>query len=662
MSLSALIQSHDEDALGALASVGLMRRAVRDANAGKARVQQVGPDSATVEADGQNVTVLASGLHQAQCACPSSGICRHILLAVLALRAEMDAECDAADQISAQEELNTLAEESLRKFAGADWDKAITLARISEKAMLSLDGANLRVSLPDVEHNVVFLAGQGLAGAVFKGAKSAKRRVVTAAAFVARQSSGVQAMGSLQKSEPDAEIIAAAFLHQLQRAIEDCVIAVFRGGSVLAEDNMFDLSISARAQAAPRVTALLRNLVRQARQSRSRHFEYNDDRFLTDAALTYALTKALEQSPEDTDLTGQLRRTYRDVDDLELLMLGAARWHTEGGARGLRVYGYDITGQNWVTTVQARAAGMDPGFAPEQSYHQSLWGAATVGKTIAKQLVLRQARAARGAQTAWQLAWDKGQGQLTDRMDLTDLLETPGLVFSQWNQAKADIARRSEIGLRDVGTAVPVVLRAADLSEPFFDDQRQRYVLMAFDGFRVPMELTLPQLEYETVEWIIRVKQDITAILCEARLSALNFVIEPVSVLFAPGSKTAQDLDAFNLTLDRAPRPQKETVLGFGKRALRTVGAKIKPRQSPPSAAAQTAIHNLCSRVLDITVETLRFGDTTRIAGLAAQAQDLSLVTLHDALRDLEKQINAENALRVGYICGGVLAHDAVVG
>ncbi|MEO1309241.1 MAG: hypothetical protein AAFV38_15450, partial [Pseudomonadota bacterium] len=175
-----------------------------------------------------------------------------------------------------------------------------------------------------------------------------------------------------------------------RRAIEGAVFGVFGGDTLLAEERLFDLAISARAQAAPRLTGLLRLLAKITRQGRDNHFSYSDDRFLANAALAYALAQALEASPQDPQLTGVLRRTYHEQDSLRLLLLGAVRWRSETGARGTRIHAYATDAKCWYSTGQARGAGADPTFQPESTYHAPLWASGgTVNKMIGSALDLR---------------------------------------------------------------------------------------------------------------------------------------------------------------------------------------------------------------------------------------------------------------------------------
>ncbi|PRY76570.1 hypothetical protein CLV80_10834 [Yoonia maritima] len=634
MTLSEMIAVHDENALAALANVGIVRRAKRDFEAGKATVEARDDTQATVTADGKSVTVPATGLNAATCDCPSTGVCRHIILAACALRADTPAPAVK----SAPDDLHALTEEDLRKFAGADWDKAINLARISTAAKIDADGANLTVHLPDLEFPVVFLAGQGLSGAVFKGAKSAKRRVTTAAALVARQQGGAQALDQITHDDAQSAFLSAEFLAQVQTAITAAVTGVFGGGSVIAEDTLFDLSISARAQSAPRLTSLLRVLVHHARLARAHHFDFRDDRFLADAALTYALAKALEKHPEDTQLTGTLRRTYRDSDSFDLIMLGAVRWNAASGARGLRLYGFAPDQNAWYTTSQARGAGMDPGFAPENAYFGPLWGAATAKDITGTQVTLRQARIS----SDQQISWDQASAAPTNAPDVIAQLNNAGAVFANWDDAQDDIAKRSPAGLRRMGSAVPILLAPIDIGTANFEDINQQYQLPIADQTRASWNLTLSAKQHKTVAWLQDNKANIRLLFCEATVVDLRLRLTPVSVMIGQ--------HMINLSLDTLP-DAKSTL---GNRARSFLKSKISSG-STLAQASLSAIEQLGNAVFDATAEVMRFGQSNTLMALADQAETLQLALLAQALRDLSQTPDANQAMRVSYLASEIM-------
>ncbi len=633
MTLSEMIAVHDETALAALASVGVVRRAKRDFEAGKATVTARDEAAATVTADGKIVTIPASGLTAATCDCPATGICRHILLATFALRD--DASVVLAPVTSATEELHALDEAALRKFAGADWDKAINLARISGRATLTEDGANLSVQLPDVEFPVVFLAGQGLAGVVFKGAKTAKRRMTAAAALIARQQSGAQRLDQVTQDEDKITQMSPAFLGKVQSAITALVTGVFSGGAVVTEDLVFDLSISARAQSAPRLTALLRGLVQQSRQHRAHHIDFREDRFLADAARAYALAKALEQHPEDTHLTGTLRRNYRAHDDLDLIMLGAVQWTAASGARGLRVYGYAPQEGVWYSAGQARAAGMDPGFSPRHAYDAPLWTGGIARDLIGGRLHLRQARVSEDNQ----IAWDHGS---VTHAPSPDLIQT-GTAFQNWAEARADIAKRSFVGLRGTGAPVPVLLAPAHVGDAQFHDLDQRYEVTVTDNSHAAIALTIPADQHVTVAWLQSNKNVVRAMLCEVTVVNLRQQLTLIAVLFkADDGKLA----VMNLTLDQLP--QKKAA--FGDRALSFLKDRVKFGGAGHATPSAGQVEMLCHAVFDATAETLRFGQSEALDALIERADALQLALLAQALRSLSKDPVADRALRVSYL------------
>ena len=86
--LQAAYANYDDEALAALASIGLLRRAAKDVEAGKVAWHPEGGAAAgSVAADGQRVQLALPGPAAARCDCPAPGVCKHILAAALWLRA-----------------------------------------------------------------------------------------------------------------------------------------------------------------------------------------------------------------------------------------------------------------------------------------------------------------------------------------------------------------------------------------------------------------------------------------------------------------------------------------------------------------------------------------------------------------------------------------------
>lgn len=635
MTLAAMLDVHDASALSALASVGVVRRATRDFDAGKFEVTARSDDDATVIADGQTVQIVASGPAAATCSCPATGICRHIILATLALRA---AEPQTTEDQSANDEILSLTDADLHKFAGADWDKAINQAQISTQATVTPDGANLSVLLPDLEMPITFLARQGLAGAVYKGAKTTKRRVVTAAALVVRQQAGTATLDQLARNAPETETITAPFLQQVQSAIAAIVTGVMTGGSAIAQDRLFDLSISARAQSAPRLTALLRVLARHARHARAHHLHYHDDRFLADAALTYALAQALAQNPANPTLTGVLRRTYRDSGPCTFIILGATLWHADSGARGLRAYGLSPGTGEWVSTGQARGAGMDPSFSPDGAYTAPIWGAGNLRDLTGWRVAAQSLRIA----SDQQIAWDGGQARAQDKQTLDQI---QAISHHSWDAAHADLAERAPMGLGNSGASLPLLVSPHQISDLSLDELSQRYQISLQDQSGATLPLSIPTDAFAQANWLDKNKHTIRSILCEVTIGDEALSIRPVTAFFVGGA----DLRVCNLTLDHVILHDKANKLSLGAQA-RDLFNKAMGTNHQIATKAPDALTVLCSAIMDQTAEALRFHNVDGLPPLARQADSLGLQLLANAIRRFAGQTDAQNAMRLAYL------------
>ncbi len=650
MTLAEMLETHDEAALSALASVGLVRRATRDLAAGKATVMEYG-NTATVSADGQTVTVSSEGPAAAQCGCPATAICRHIILAVLALRQSIhDAPSHESDQGQlASEEVRSLSEAELRKFAGADWDKSVRQALISTEARLAEEGTNLSIHLPDTEHPVVILAGLGLKGAIYKGPKTTKRRVVTAAALVFRAQSGAQSLERLKVETAD-EVLSAETLKAAQLGIADIVQDVLSGGSAIAEERLFDLSISTRAQAVPRLTALMRLLVRHAKQARTHHFSYNDTRFLSDAGLAYALTCALESSPLDPDLTGAIKRNYIEQDALALTVLGAVKWRAESGARGTRIYAVNPDTQQWYSTGQARAGGMDPSFLPQAVYSSPLWGLSTVRNLVGQSIRLNAPRVSKDNQIAWDGALARASGGASEGLNA---LRDADLLHDNWAQAREDLSRRIPRGLHWDGTAIPILLDPRRFDDASFDDISQVYRMGIRDHSSDALELVIPPEQSSYVDWLQRHQSTLAAMLCEVTFNEHRLYITPVTAFLQTGLGRPAQVSAKNFTLDLEDDDTKAGLSAFGGKALSLLKRSVT--SSATGSQVPDYICGKCDGAFDCIAEVFRFSQSDRLERVISEVDSLGLGTLARALSDFQASKSPEDGLRASYIAGAVM-------
>lgn len=622
MTLADMLAAHGDAALEALASKGLVRRAKKDTGT----VDSRGDETAIVTTDGQTVEIGPDGPARANCTCPASGICRHILTAVILLR-DVDGETEAVPAgPTAREEIAALSEDALRKFAGADWNAALALAYDSGGATLTEEGATCHVTLQGAAAPVSFIAGQGLKGAAFKGAKTRKRLMIVASALVIRAQGGATLP---EVAEAEAQMgIAPEFLDAVAAAIEMAVPAILVGAAEVAQDRLFDLAISARAAAAPRLTGELRALARQAELARKHHVDFRRESFIADAARLYALTLALRQAPDDPALTGVLRRDYAPGEPLSLAMLGAVRWGSAPGARGLTVYG--VTGEGgWHSVTNARGAGMDPGFDSRAAYSAPLWGAGTVGSAMGRVLYLPAPRIAEGGQLALR------QEALAENTGTVESALIGAVAHRSRAALLADLEARLGAGLRQAAQA-PALIAPARPGALGFDDMAQ--------VFRVPVEmadgsviaLSFPAGNRWVPSALLDRARQIRAVLVEAMVRDGALVYWPVSIVVEEGA----GLKVLNIQFDALS-------LKKNKRAT-------PARWSAPVLEGNGPLSRLGEAALSFACDAASGSPSPSLDPVIVEAEGMGLSAIADAGRTLAGARDVAAALRLAYLADQV--------
>ena len=381
MTLAAILMAFDEAALGALANKGIVRRAVRDVEEGKASISGWEGETAIVSADGETVRIDARGPAKASCTCPAPGTCRHRIAAVLLLQQQKEEVPAEGAMPNLTAEIAALPEDVMIRFAGrAAWRAAQEIA--ANGGEVSDAGATLVITLRGEDVEIRYLRGLGIEGMVSK-ASSARRKALHAAALIlVRQAAGVAVSELSAEAEKTPASIDEAFLGEVRDALADAC----RNGLALApltlEERLFTLSVSSRADSLPRLSAMLRGIARMLRERRTRDFRFDPDACVGAIAAADALVRALPavSDPERrAGLIGTVRQAYDEVGPLHLYGAGGETWRAEGGARGAVAYFYDPACDRWFTASLARGAGQDPFFDPRHAFaSEAIWGGQTL--------------------------------------------------------------------------------------------------------------------------------------------------------------------------------------------------------------------------------------------------------------------------------------------
>lgn len=409
--LRAAWRHYDDDALAALASIGLLRRAARDVEAGKVGWDaDDGAARGVIEADGQRVQLAPQGPGAARCDCPAPGVCKHILAAALWLRDDtvagtQDAIAAAPDVLA---EVLALDPAALCRAAGlAATRKAAALYATLDGATAEVQGEVLVIALPGIEPACRYVAGAGFGGMVSDAPPQARNSTHLLALALAWRIHGrtfpwPEGVSPPAVPEPALRLGAdeRRFLHEARALVFELCAGGWSHLGASAAPRLRALSTSARVDAFPRLAGLLRALAGSAALLVRRDFGADERQALRLAAQIHALVSALERCDADpvalARLRGSVQRSFAPGATLHLLALGACWWQRRSGARGLSVAFWEPRAGAILQAVLARRDRSDPAFHRGAAWSDgALWqGVGAPGTLAGHGLVLAQPRLA----------------------------------------------------------------------------------------------------------------------------------------------------------------------------------------------------------------------------------------------------------------------------
>lgn len=511
-----IYRNFDDDALAALASAGLVRRAIKDVDAGKVAWEAPpGPREGALRVDGQRVSIGAEGPAKAACDCPAPDICKHILAATIWLRAgvpaggEVGAEVggadsgggggggndDGASKVDIMAELLALEPAALFKGAGVvATRKAAALFAGAGAANVTTQGGVLLIELPQLDFTCRYISGGGFAGMVSEAAAASRTALHLAALAAVRRQQGLDFSWpgeAIVVSAPEEDALTEAERQYLER-LRQLLLEVCRGGWAHVSDvipaQLRALAMSARVESFPRLAGLLRALAGTTELVIKRDLSADERQAIRLAARIYALSLALARGSGETlrELRGRTRRRFDDSQALELLPLGAHWWEHHGGAHGLTISFWDPSSASVMQAALARRDGADIRFNRDNAWSmQSLWtGAGTVQRLCAGALALDNVRLSDDNRIS--LA-SETQARMLPRWSASD---------DRWNAAGYDDWRaladaiKLSAGLR--GEALDcVLLKPAAVDTPRLDEARQIFHWRLRDRHGAPLSLRL---------------------------------------------------------------------------------------------------------------------------------------------------------------------------
>ncbi len=644
MNLAAMLAAYDEAALEALANKGIVRRAARDVEEGKVAVVERSADSATVAADGEKVTLVADGPAESGCSCPSPGVCRHRIAAVLLLRAT---PADAADTVAPTtdqpatliEEITALSEEALTRFAGkAGWRAALEMSEAA--ADIVEDGTALVVRF-NGEPEVRYLRGLGVEGLVSKASPARRKALHTAALIAVRRSAGIEPAGTASSVPAEVGVsrsVDIAFLEEARATLNEACRLGLALAPLALEERLFGLSVSSRADALPRLGAMLRGVAGMIRARRSRSFTFDPDACLGLIAAAGALVRALIAA-RDTDrltaLAGTVRQEYTPSGPLQLQGCGAETWRTANGARGVTGYFREVGSDRWLTLSLARGAGQDPLFDPLRAYaHEAVWGGHTLAKLTTSEITIESVSVSAAGRMS---ATAGGVTVLCPAM----IHDEANGVIDRWSNLRDELQARFVGGLvLQTVPLQPVLLKPQRTAAPWFDVLLQQLCWPVEDRDGSWIILTVP-LDPDRPDHFERVSSTLPGasyaglVLAGATMGQSRYALQPITLLDSGGVRA--------LDLCVSPGPAHS----FGE-SLRARFARQQKQFSLRGKPVSLSLLDEVTAALTGVAETgLRSGraSVAPFADLAARARDAGFETLGPLLDRIDQTKNVAHDL-----------------
>lgn len=402
------LRRFDEDALVAWANRGLLRRANKDLETQQPVVVEDDDDALALVYAGHAIRFDARGPAGATCGCAASGVCQHLLAAVLWLQrtdAAVDASAskseragdalrddrattvvdaavgDAAtdDATALHASLLAIDTEAMIRHAGRAgyrwaWQYVQDLAPGSEPTIHA--GRNIAIALRQPRIGFRYMGG-GVEQLIADTHIKAMEKYRVAAVLAYRLASGVAISPPESRDAPKSGALdfgmdhaPAGATHVAQREARtrlresigrlaaECIELGLSHLSTSVLERFATLAVWAQGVDYPRLARLLRRIADHVELLLERAGGADEHRLLDELSLLFALAHALSaadgRDEAPAHLVGQARTTYSGSGALTLLGLGALPWRSASGYVGLTALFWCLEDKTFLTCTDAR--------------------------------------------------------------------------------------------------------------------------------------------------------------------------------------------------------------------------------------------------------------------------------------------------------------------
>lgn len=619
--LEALVEQlarFDDEAFVALANRGLLRRAQKD----------LGKTGATVVEEADDALVVALGEHRirfdrrgpafAQCSCPATGVCQHILVAALSLQRKDAAASDSS--VPSTDDVGTATPHAASASPAVVPDATpalhAMLAGIPTAVLIKHAGkAGYRwacqfVQDLDLERNlsvsgdryiVIGFAhprmtfrylGGGIETLIADIQVSAIEKYQVAAVLAYRRASQLAIEPPEAPGKPRSASLDLGKDHELATDSADTlngsrqrllasVNALLTESVTLGLSHLSDgirerfATTATWAQGAEyhRLALLLRRIADHIEMLLERAGAADEHRLLDELALAYGLVAALSQAASGgrtpVHLVGRARTKYQGTGTLQLFGLGATAWRSGSGYVGLTMMFWSTEDRSFMSCTDARPE-VQRGFNPVARYTAAgPWnGLGAPSMTTGRQLTLNNAELNAQGRLSSTESTSATVQQVLNRKTLVEALKP----CSDWSMLdEFQSARRTSLLAEPDPMSDWAVLAPARWGTPEFDAARQTLVVQIFDGADRPLTLALAYSDYtrQAISHLERFGEEPpdegTLIIGRLRPGADGQTCEPLSLIVPDVSRRENPVVALHFD----PLPSAATQAGWLSRLLK---------------------------------------------------------------------------------------------
>lgn len=686
--LRALLARFDDEAYVALANRGLVRRARKDLERHAVELLEEGGDAVLVAFDGQRVRLDARGPAHAQCSCPASGVCQHILAAAMALRQHaaqappttpavvVTAEADPIAPLHAALLAMTPAE--LTRHAGkASYRWAWQFVQdLDPHHALQISGTQHLVLQLQRPRLTLRYMGGGIDDLLADAEIPQLHKYRVAAVLAYQRAHGKELEVPEPAARPRSQTLDLGLDHALAEAPADAIDAsrqrlrqavlgilvqcVELGLAHLSADvqqRFATLAVWAQSAQYPRLALLLRRIADHVELLLDRAGGADEQRLLDELALTYGLTWALDAAAArglaPAQWLGRSRGRYDAAAPLELLGLGAQAWRSPAGFVGLTMVFWSPAEQAFMSCTDARPDGRGR-FDPKARYRAAgPWsGLGAPQQATGRKVVLV------GAQRS-----DDGRLSAAQRTSAT-LMSVDAASFAAqlrpWTSWAELQAARSGARRSLLAEAMPVndwaALRPATFGAACFDETRQTLVWPLLDEAGRTLVAELPFGEYtrHAISRIEALRPEATAsgalLVARIRLADQGVVAEPLSLVLPPGTTTDCPVDTLHFD---NPHPGEAIAGVLSSRNRGHDPALATATNAVPPQSGSRTLRELRHAMQRQAERGLAAGTASRLSAeveqLVERCAQAGLPVLRNALHRADAA--GERVLRLNYLC-----------